>query len=145
MMNSTASRVPLNRDCRRRRAVHCLFLILVVSLAIAFVGAGLKRASRSTLWLDEVHALQQSRREESYERLLVRGPAGQMSPAPLSYVFEKILDGVRRPMRFLGISPFTYYRLSSICATALLGLIACFVVWTRIRKNAPGAMPCKPC
>jgi hypothetical protein len=126
------------RDCRRRRMVHFVFVILATSLAIVFVAAGLKRASRSTLWLDEVHALQQSRRGESYGRLLVRGPAGQMSPAPLSYVFEKILDDVRRPARYLGLSPFAYYRLFSIGPTALLGLLACFVVWTRIRRNAPG-------
>lgn len=61
-----------------------------------------------------------------------------MSPAPLSYVFEKMLDDLRAPTRYFGLSPFAYYRVASIGATALLGLIACFAAWTRIRKNETG-------
>ena len=138
MDGSTGDGATDPRDSRRRRAVHVLFLLLTVGISIAFVGAATKRASRNTLWLDEAHALQQSRRGESYGQLWVKGPAGQMSPAPLSYVFEKILDDARGATRYFGLSPFAYYRLSSIAATALLGLAACLAVWTRIRRSEPG-------
>jgi hypothetical protein len=118
--------------------LHAIFFFLAVLLAIVFIEAGLKRASRNTLWLDEAHALEQSRREDSYGRLLLHGPARQMSPAPLGYVFEKGLDDIREATRYFGLTPFAYYRLASIGATASLGLLACFVIWTRIRKNEPG-------
>src|SRR5258706_4470898 len=113
---------------------------LVASLALmtlAFFGLGLYRANRSTLRGDEMLALTTVWEEQPVGDLLVHGARGQTSPAPLLYLGDKLSNAVKRPLRYLGLTPPGYFRLPTLILTSGLLFATGLLLAMRIRGGIP--------
>lgn len=111
------------------------FLVVLSLLSLTFFFCGLQRTNWSTLRGDEVVTLTQYLRNQPFGDLIVRGAQPQVSPAPLLYVADQILDLSRARLNYLGLNPPGYYRLPSLFFTAVLGFAAALVVGLKLREG----------
>jgi hypothetical protein len=111
------------------------FLIALSLLSLTFFCCGLQRTNWSTLRGDEVVTLTQYQRSQSIGDLIAHGAKSQVSPAPLLYVVDLILDLSRAKLNYLGLNPPGYYRLPSLLFTAALGFGAALVVGLKLREG----------
>lgn len=111
------------------------FVVALSLLALTSFAVGLYRAHRTTLRGDEVVSLTQYLRAQSFRDLVLHGASPQISPAPLLYVFDTILDLSRERLSYLGLTPQGYMRLPSLLFTAGLGFAAALAVGFRLRKQ----------
>ena len=114
------------------------FLIALSLLALIFIGLGMHRANRCTLRGDEIVTLFGNWRGASWSDLALRGAGGQVSPAPLLYIVDKLADQARVPLKYLGLTPPGYVRLPSLLFTAGLGFAAALAVARKLRAQDGG-------
>src|SRR5262245_57470777 len=101
------------------RSIVGLIAVTILALEITSI------ARHKLFWFDEAFEVLESC-TRPYSTILVRGPAGQCSAAPLYYVLQKIV--VTRAG--LSSNMLTTYRLVSI-SSAILTLIVVFFGFTR--------------
>ncbi len=113
---------------------HCkyigsLFLVFSIWIAVTFAMQAFDSAEKKDLWLDESWSLEYSVQKSAYWDILVNGASGQLSPAPLDYVFLKVWDQLRGPLHSFGLPFNVYYRLHPIFSSLLSGLIVIFLIY----------------
>jgi hypothetical protein len=119
----------------RPRRIFIGFVVVLVLLAVVSFAVGLHRANRTSLRGDEVITLYRFWRVQTLGELVAKGAGVQVSPAPLLYFVDTILDRSRERLVYLGLTPQGYVRLPSLLFTAGLGFAAALVVGLRIRKQ----------
>lgn len=126
------------KNLRNRSLGRFIFIVgLVIFIAVAAVYGytALKRSSAKAFWTDEKFGLNDTVRTNSVAQLLVSGAPGQGSPAPLDYIFLRILDNVRIPFHLEWVPFNVYYRLNSIFWTFGAGAVTTFVYFFYFRSN----------
>lgn len=84
-------------------------------------------ADNKGFWLDERYSLKNTVQAHTYMGLLAKGAAlTEFSPAPLDYLFVKMLDDIKPAVHSFGTSDKVYYRLWANVVMVFSGLV---VVW----------------
>src|SRR3989338_430297 len=104
------------------KVVLVIFLLIIFILLFTFFCSQLLDASNKPLWRDEWFGLKVSVGSASYAGLLLRGAAGQATPAPLDYLAVKFFDQIKEAVNYFSLPPRAYFRLFSNLA-ALFGLL----------------------
>ncbi len=116
------------------RTTAALWLGLL-ALSAAFVVLEVRQAAALPFSGDEGVGLVDHMRPVSYGELLLRGAPNESSPAPLFHLAQKALDAAGASVGYLGLGPNVYLRLVSMTATLLLGLAACALLWSVLRRR----------
>lgn len=111
------------------------FVVSLALLTALLIALGILRANRSTLRGDEIVTLLMNRNNGNLFEMARIGARGQVSPAPLFYILDRIVDDSRASVDYLGLRPSGYYRLPSILFTAGLGIAAAYLIASRLRRR----------
>lgn len=113
-----------------------IFLVFWINLAFIFALDQFYQASQKPFWLDERHGLEHSVRHAAFSDLFINGAKGQGSPAPLDYVFLKILDNLKGPLNSFGFTAEVYFRFVSIFSTLFAALFVLIYFSIHISRQA---------
>ena len=124
------------------KVVKVLFVVLFVLyslwISIVFFSDQLIYAAQKPFWGDEIFGLNSSIRKVTYGQLFINGASHQSSPAPLDYVFCKILDELRPVVGSFGLREEVYYRLWANLITSFSALFVVIMFVSKvIRKQQP--------
>jgi len=117
---------------------HCLSamgIAVFIFITAMYCSAAIKQALVKDFWADEAFGLKCAVRSTSLEQLLILGAPGQASPAPLDYIFLKILDNVRISLHLEWVPYNVYYRLNSLFWTILAGVGVTSLYFCYFRSN----------
>jgi hypothetical protein len=117
------------------------FVLSLAALTALLLVLGILRSNRGTLRGDEVVALFWNREEGRLPSMVVLGARVQMSPAPLFYILDRIVDDRAEHVDYLGLTPSGYYRLPSLLYTAGLGAAAAWLLARRLARQERLASP----
>ena len=110
--------------------------VVLIAIAGIFVCSAIKESSVKDFWTDETFGLNCAVRSNSLSHLLISGADGQGSPAPLDYIFLKLLDNIRKPLHLEWVPINVYYRLNSMGWTFVAGFGAVFLYFCYFRNKA---------
>jgi len=117
------------------------FIASLVSLTALLIVLGILRSNASTLRGDEIVTLFWNRESPGVGDLLLTGARGQVSPAPLYYLVDRVVDDAKDRFHYLGLMPSGYFRLPALLFTALLGAASAWLVALRLRRQEAAVSP----
>jgi len=120
-----------------RKILIGLFIVAALSTAFLFVSRAFDASEKKDLWSDESWSLEHSIQKDFFLKILLKGPQGQISKAPLDYLFVKGWDSIKESAQSFGLPYNTYYRLHPIFTSCLSGLILILILFFGIKQTAP--------
>lgn len=113
---------------------NLLFLAFAIFLSLFFLLSQFNYSRHKALWLDENHGIGRINGMNVLP-LIIKGPPGQSSKAPLDYLLIKALNYIRKEVKYFNFQPTTYLRLVSIFSTFLLTILGVWFAWFYCRTN----------
>lgn len=119
------------------KKIVILAVLAIILISLFFLTKSVQSARNTAFWKDEEFALASIANDGvTVLDLFLHGAVEQASPAPLDYIFLKILYKIKAPLGWMEISDLVYYRLSSILSTVIMGFFAALMVLRAVMRNS---------
>lgn len=96
---------------KRKPIISLISLFILLGLLISFSINSISHSGRKAFWQDEAYSYSHHLVGQSLSEILVKGPTGQSSPSPLDYLILHGVYQVKKPLSYLNLQPYQYFRI----------------------------------